>query len=417
MVGECGCVVDRSHNKKNVSIRVRPGTSPSRTIMFSIELLGCDLIELVGSFAQMHIVDDGCPPRAMLGDSFQDNPVASGIRVSCGVGETKILWEGESLTLHTTVDTSTSLPVCSNNPRLSCYHETVTITGSTRETVLEFINASQRYLERQVPNRFRTLQWDAQCEHWRRQGSLRRRPWDSIVMDETTEATLVGEMDEFFSEETQSWYENHGIPYRRGFLFYGPPGTGKTSCVSALASRFGCNVYRLNLVAKGLTDDSLQLAITCIKERAIVVVEDVDCLFDKHREKTDQNAVITFSGLLNAMDGIQTTERGTVFIFTTNFRDRLDSALRRKGRIDMELSFDVCSTTQVKRMFQRFYPSSSDEQLDTFAQHVRRSRSSTMPTPAELQEFFVRNRKTPSEVACCNVSFDATTSRCLEMWT
>lgn len=375
------------------------------------------MVELVGSFVQLHLLEGGATPRAMLGDSFHDDTVASGIQVSCGPGETRIQWEGEELRLCVTADTSTSIPICNNSPRISCYHETVTLTGSTRDAVLGFINASQRYVERHVPDRFRTLTWDAQCEHWRRQGSLRRRPWESIVMDEATETTLVGEMDEFFSEETQAWYEGHGIPYRRGFLFYGPPGTGKTSCVSALASRFGCNVYRLTLVAKGLTDDSLQLAITCIKERAIVVLEDVDCLFDKHREKTDQNVVITFSGLLNAMDGIQTTERGTVFIFTTNFRDRLDPALRRKGRIDMELSFDVCSTTQVRRMFQRFYPTATEEQQDTFAQHVRRARSSTMPTPAELQEFFVRHRKTPVEVACCNVSFDAVTSRCLEMWT
>ena len=176
-------------------------------------------------------------------------------------------------------------------------------------------------------------------------------------------------------------------------------------------------MYKLNLVAKGLTDDSLQMAITSIKERALVVLEDADCLFDMHREKTDHNVVVTFSGLLNAVDGLQTTQQGTIFIFTSNHRDRLDAALRRKGRIDMEVSFDVCTVSQTKRMFQRFYPDAVADELETFVTNVRRAHSSTMPTPAELQEFFVRHRKTASAVACHDVSFDASPSKRVEIWT
>lgn len=29
-------------------------------------------------------------------------------------------------------------------------------------------------------------------------------------------------------------YAQHGIPYRRGYLFSGPPGTGKTSLVNLI---------------------------------------------------------------------------------------------------------------------------------------------------------------------------------------
>lgn len=384
--------------------------------MFTVELIGNTLIELVGAYAHVHATQSATP-RAMLGESYLDDSKAnSNIQICCGVGTTDVHWEEQEFQIVVHADTSHPLSV-TNRERISCHHETVTLTGPSRDAVMAFLNAAQRHIERQVPNRFRTLTWDAQCEHWRRQGSLRRRPWESMIMDGATEAVLVRELTEFFSEETQSWYEGHGIPYRRGFLFYGPPGTGKTSCISALASRFDCNVYKLNLVAKGLTDDSLQLAIASIKERALVVLEDADCLFDTHREKTDSNAVITFSGLLNAVDGLQTSQLGTIFIFTSNHRERLDTALRRKGRIDMELSFDVCTTKQTKRMFQRFYPDATDEESEAFVTNVRRAHSSTMPTPAELQEFFVRYRKTPSQRACQEVSLDANPSRCLEMWT
>lgn len=385
--------------------------------MFTIELIGNTFVELVGAFAQLHVTH-GADPRALMGESLLDDSYAnSNVQLHCGVGVTAIRWNDQDLQITVEANSSVPLPVTNHRERISCHHETVTLGGPSRDAVMAFLNAAQRHVERQVPDRFRTLSWDVQCEHWRRQGTLRRRPWESIIMDDDTEAILVNELTEFFSTETQGWYEGHGIPYRRGFLFYGPPGTGKTSCISALASRFGCNVYRLNLVSQGLTDDSLQLAITSIKERALVVLEDADCLFDTHREKTDHNTVVTFSGLLNAVDGLQTTEQGTVFIFTTNHRDRLDAALRRKGRIDMELSFDVCTVSQMKRMFKRFYPDATDREMDTFVTNVQRAHSSPMPTPAELQEFFVRHRKTPSDVACREVSFDANTSRCLEMWT
>lgn len=384
--------------------------------MYTVELIGNAFVELVGAFAQLHATQSATP-RAVLGESYVDHEnVNSNIQICCGVGITSLHWQEQEFQFVVHADTSLPLPV-SNRERISCHHETVTLTGPSRDALMAFLNAAQRHIERQVPDRFRTLSWDAQCEHWRRQGSLRRRPWESMIMDDATETVLVRELTEFFSDETQSWYEGHGIPYRRGFLFYGPPGTGKTSCVSALASRFGCNVYKLNLVAKGLTDDSLQMAITSIKERALVVLEDADCLFDTHREKTDNNVVVTFSGLLNAVDGLQTTQQGTIFIFTSNHRDRLDAALRRKGRIDMELAFDVCTVSQTKRMFKRFYPDATDEELETFVTNVRRAHSSTLPTPAELQEFFVRHRKTPSVLACRDVSFDANPSQCLEMWT
>lgn len=401
-----------------VSVFTNFPVTPRRTssLMYAIELVGNPFVELVGAYAQLYVTE-GATPRAMFGESYADDVNSiTNIQVCCGVGVTNLIWEDQDFQIVVHANTSHPLPV-NNRERISCHHETVTLKGPSRDAVMAFMNAAQRHIERQVPDRFRTLSWDAQCEHWRRQGSLRRRPWESMIMDDATEATLVHELSEFFSEETQSWYVDHGIPYRRGFLFYGPPGTGKTSCISALASRFGCNVYKLNLVAKGLTDDSLQMAITAIKERALVVLEDADCLFDTHREKTDQNVVVTFSGLLNAVDGLQTTQEGTIFIFTTNHRERLDAALRRKGRIDMELSFDVCTVNQTKRMFKRFYPNATETETETFVTNVRRAHSSTMPTPAELQEFFVRHRKTPSEKACQEVSFDAMTSQSLEMWT
>ena len=44
---------------------------------------------------------------------------------------------------------------------------------------------------------------------------------------------------------------------------------------------------------------------------------------------------ISFSGLLNALDGVGAQE-GRIIVLTTNHRAKLDAALIRPGRIDVE---------------------------------------------------------------------------------
>jgi ATP-dependent 26S proteasome regulatory subunit len=43
---------------------------------------------------------------------------------------------------------------------------------------------------------------------------------------------------------------------------------------------------------------------------------------------------VTFSGLLNALDGVRSQE-GRILMMTTNHREKLDPALLRPGRADM----------------------------------------------------------------------------------
>lgn len=44
---------------------------------------------------------------------------------------------------------------------------------------------------------------------------------------------------------------------------------------------------------------------------------------------------VTFSGLLNCLDGVASTEARILFM-TTNYLERLDPALVRPGRVDMK---------------------------------------------------------------------------------
>jgi chaperone BCS1 len=63
---------------------------------------------------------------------------------------------------------------------------------------------------------------------------------------------------------------------------------------------------------------------------------------------------VTFSGLLNALDGVASAEERIIFM-TTNHVDRLDPALIRPGRVDLMELLDDAYPEQAERLFARFY--------------------------------------------------------------
>ena len=112
---------------------------------------------------------------------------------------------------------------------------------------------------------------------------------------------------------------------------------------------------------------------------------------------------VTFSGLLNAIDGLQ-DPKGILFIFTSNHPERLDPALRRKGRIDIEFALERSNKEQIMAMLKRFYPDASKKQQQVFADNVFMNGQTV--TAASLQEFFVRNRKSSLDTVCNAPDFE-----------
>ena len=78
---------------------------------------------------------------------------------------------------------------------------------------------------------------------------------------------------------------------------------------------------------------------------------------------------MTFSGLLNTLDGVASSEERLVFM-TTNHLDRLDPALIRPGRVDVKQEISLASKSQVSKMFSRFYPDEIPSQAEKFADKV-----------------------------------------------
>jgi mitochondrial chaperone BCS1 len=192
---------------------------------------------------------------------------------------------------------------------------------------------------------------------WERFGEPRRkRGIESVILDKGIGEKIVEDVRDFLG--SAKWYYDRGIPYRRGYLLHGPPGTGKTSFIQALAGELDYNIAMLNLSQRGLTDDRLQHLLSVVPTRTIVLLEDADAAFGNRRVQTDsdgyQGANVTYSGLLNALDGVGSSEERILFL-TTNHVERLDAALVRPGRVDMTVRLGDATRWQVECFWDRFY--------------------------------------------------------------
>ena len=101
--------------------------------------------------------------------------------------------------------------------------------------------------------------------------------------------------------------------------------------------------------------------------RSIALLEDIDAAFVA-RSATDHSqsrSYVTFSGLLNALDGVSAGEERVVFM-TTNHIKRLDPALVRPGRADVIQFIGDATSSQQRRMFLKFYPG-EQESAEHFA--------------------------------------------------
>ncbi|KAJ7632818.1 mitochondrial chaperone BCS1 [Roridomyces roridus] len=190
---------------------------------------------------------------------------------------------------------------------------------------------------------------------WRPFGKPRRkRPLQSVVLEPGMSDKIEQDIKAFLSR--RQWYADRGIPYRRGYLLHGPPGSGKTSYIQALAGSFSYDICLLNLSERGLADDKLNHLLSNAPERSFVLIEDVDAAFNKRVQTSADGyqSSVTFSGLLNALDGVASGEERIIFM-TTNHLERLDPALIRPGRVDFSALIDNASPAQARELFQRFY--------------------------------------------------------------
>ena len=172
------------------------------------------------------------------------------------------------------------------------------------------------------------------------------------------------------------------MPWRRGYLLYGPPGTGKTSVAYALAGELHLKLCAMSLSNAKLTDQMLANQLQNTPPRSLILIEDIDAFFHA-RDKQDTRITISFSGLLNALDGVGAQE-GRIIVLTTNHRERLDPALIRPGRIDVEIELGNADAQQLQGMLLRFFPDAQAHAARLVADYPVGAMS-----PAQIQKILI----------------------------
>ncbi len=221
---------------------------------------------------------------------------------------------------------------------------------------------------------------------WSRARLGNNRKLDSVVLKAGQKESILEDLRRFFASRER--YETLGIPWRRGYLLYGPPGTGKTSLVTALASELALNVCVLSLASPNVTDEKIGGLLTSVPRRSVILIEDIDAFFAQ-REKADVSVKVSYSGFINALDGVAAHEGSVVFL-TTNHPDRIDEAAIRSGRVDFRMELGLCDRDQLECMFGKFF---ADE--GAAARFTEAAACNTW-SPAQVQERLLK-AGTPDE--------------------
>ena len=230
-------------------------------------------------------------------------------------------------------------------------------------------------------------------DYWTLLSKAPKRPLSTVYLKENKLDGIMNNVKKFFSDESRDIYLSFGIPYKSVQLVHGPPGTGKTSLIKSIASHLDCDLYILP-ISKDMLDTNLVDAFSYISDNEdrerIIVIEDIDTLFDGERKEGDDHNGITLQAFLNCLDGFTCVE-GTMLFLTANKPEVLDFAMIRSCRIDNKIELDYADKYQTKKMFETFLPEQNDK-FKEFYKEVSHKKFTT----AMLQEFLFYNRECDS---------------------
>ncbi|KAI6700608.1 hypothetical protein NL676_014932 [Syzygium grande] len=228
--------------------------------------------------------------------------------------------------------------------------------------------------------------------------------FETLAMEPNRKQEIMNDLKKF--SKGKEYYTKVGKAWKRGYLLYGPPGTGKSTMIAAMANFLNYDVYDLELTAVKDNSELRKLLIET-SGKSIIVIEDIDCSLDltgqrKKKEKDEddngdekdnpakkiakeekKDSKVTLSGLLNFIDGIWSACGGErIIIFTTNYVDKLDPALIRRGRMDKHIKLSYCCFEAFKVLARNYL----DIEYHSLFPMISRLLDETKITPADVAE-------------------------------
>jgi ATP-dependent 26S proteasome regulatory subunit len=272
----------------------------------------------------------------------------------------------------------------------------VTLTAENQEIIKQFIENAVNIKQKEIHDLNNSAKGKIKKKvyakyGWSSHSSVPKRELNTIFLKEGQIDSITEKILTFIHEDSYNDYVKHGIPYKMNVLLHGTPGVGKTSLIHAIASICNADICMLNINEELKENDMIDAfrSVHDDDKLAIVVIEDIDCIFSDRKSYDSQKNHITLNGLLNCLDGFNNQE-GLILILTTNFPDKLDDALLRSGRIDLEIELSYLDKYQARNMFLSFF---NDEKAfnDLWIQVNKYNIE-----PSTFLQFLFNHRKSPN---------------------
>jgi hypothetical protein len=220
----------------------------------------------------------------------------------------------------------------------------------------------EKYLDDDLSDYNTITMWIYEEHYWENHGKKTKRDINSVYIPKKLKQEIIKDFEMFESAEYIKRLNNLGIMRKKVLMIEGPPGTGKSSLILALASKLEKDIAYFSFTPD-INDTKLIKSISNTPDNSIIVYEDIDCLFQERKVNDNSKNSITFSALLNCLDGLVCKD-GAIIICTTNHLDKLDPALTRSGRVDKVISLTYMKKPEVFEMFKRFMENDYEEESE-----------------------------------------------------
>lgn len=191
--------------------------------------------------------------------------------------------------------------------------------------------------------------------------------FSNTVLSGDVTKDLVDDISWFM--ESEQYYIQRGIPWKRGWLLYGPPGCGKTSIIKATANEYSMDIFTFDLAQLTICRDANSLFSKLVTQTNIIagerphilVFEDIEkqnIFPDGRMEYYGKDQHLIWSAILNELDGVAEGDGQLIFMTANNlekFQSINQDALMRPGRLDKIIKVDFCDNTQAKNLISQFY--------------------------------------------------------------
>jgi transitional endoplasmic reticulum ATPase len=148
-----------------------------------------------------------------------------------------------------------------------------------------------------------------------------------------------------------------GLQGPKGVLMYGPPGTGKTMLARAVATAANANFIavkggELLSMYLGESEKAVREIFKQARQTAPTVLffDELDALAPPRSDRMSETSDRVVAQLLTELDGIEPL-RGVLVLAATNRPDRIDPALRRSGRFDLQIEIAAPSVADLEAIF------------------------------------------------------------------